>query len=53
MYVCLCKLVSDRTIKEKNLKTLDEVKKKTGACTDCALCTPSIKKILKTLDFSP
>jgi len=48
---CLCSFKSEnelrKEIKEKNLKTLEEVIKETGAGSGCGRCHSSIEKLLK------
>lgn len=49
MYVCLCKAVTDKTIKQKvaeGLSTMRELKMCTGLGTQCGKCTCQAQHIL-------
>uniref|UniRef100_A0A486XH20 Bacterioferritin-associated ferredoxin n=1 Tax=Rheinheimera sp. BAL341 TaxID=1708203 RepID=A0A486XH20_9GAMM len=49
MYVCLCKAVSDKTIKQKvaeGVSTMRELKMCTGLGTQCGKCTCQAQQIL-------
>ena len=50
MYVCLCKGVSDRTIRaqiEQGASTVEEIGACTGAGTKCGRCRPEIAEMLR------
>lgn len=49
MYVCLCKGVTDRTIRrhaEAGARTVDEIGRRCGAGTSCGSCKPDIARLL-------
>ncbi len=50
MYVCLCKAVSNRTIRRcvsEGARTVDEVGRRCGAGTVCGTCRPDIEAIVE------
>ncbi len=50
MYICICGVVTDATIRqaiEAGAKTLVEVQLNTGACLQCGQCEPLIQQLLE------
>lgn len=49
MILCICKNVSDKTIRKMALSgcTLEDIQKKTLAGTQCQCCIPCIKDIIE------
>jgi bacterioferritin-associated ferredoxin len=49
MWICLCKGVTDRRIREvirAGARTVDDIKRETGAGTDCGDCLAAIRDLL-------
>lgn len=49
MYICLCKAVTDRQIREaidRGNTRMSDLKRELGVCTGCGKCAPNVKEIL-------
>ena len=50
MYVCLCKGISNRTIRScvgEGARTVDDVGRRSGAGTACGTCKPDIEQLVR------
>lgn len=57
MYVCICKKVTDRQIRqavtEQRVHNLRTLRRELGGCDQCGKCAPDAKQIIRdTLDES-
>lgn len=51
MYVCVCRAVTDRQIREaaaEGVRTMRELRLKLGVCSSCGKCGECAKEILDT-----
>lgn len=49
MYVCLCRGITDRQIKQamgEGARSMRELRQKLGVCSDCGKCGTSAKELL-------
>lgn len=49
MYICLCKAVTDRQIREavdRGNTRMSALKRELGVCSGCGKCAPQVKEIL-------
>jgi bacterioferritin-associated ferredoxin len=56
MIVCVCRSVSDKTLRAltaAGIQTVDEVKKACGAGTDCRKCRPMLLRLLEETAEKP
>ena len=53
MIVCICKAINDKTIKQAitdGAKTVCDIKRMTGACTQCCKCAKAIHMMVTNDD---
>jgi len=49
MYVCICRAVTDRQIRaaaEAGVRTMRDLRKALGVCSDCGKCGPCARDLL-------
>ncbi|RFA31467.1 hypothetical protein CAI21_02345 [Alkalilimnicola ehrlichii] len=49
MYVCVCRAISDRHIREavqSGARTMRELRQQLGLCSDCGKCGPCARDVL-------
>lgn len=56
MYVCICRAVTDRQIRaaaEAGVRTMRDLRKALGVCSDCGKCGPCAKDLLEAAKQEP
>jgi bacterioferritin-associated ferredoxin len=56
MYVCVCKAVTDRQIREAAMggaRTLKDLRRDLGVSSDCGRCAPCARDCLKEAQLCP
>jgi bacterioferritin-associated ferredoxin len=51
MYVCICIPTTERQVQQavaQGCKTISQVRKKTGACSECGRCAVALQKSLRS-----
>ena len=49
MYVCLCKAITDREVRQaldEGCQNLRDLKQELGICTRCCKCAPAVKSLV-------